>query len=225
MFSDTVAVIPAFQAGGTVRAIVEELGRLRIPAVVVDDASTDGTGEEARLGGAEVLRRSTNGGKGAALRMGLAAARERGVPWIVTLDADGQHLPSEAPRLLEVARSGQADLVLGNRMDFPKGMPLLRRWTNQLMSWFISRWTKQPLSDTQCGFRVIARGLLESVPLRSNRFEIDSELVIRCAQAGFRMISVPVTSVYRRESSFIRPLRDTLRFFRLLFLLSLEKYA
>lgn len=210
-------VIPAYRAASSIRSLVESVHALGLPVFVVDDASNDRTAEEARRGGARVLVRATNGGKGTALRQGLARSREDGFSWVVTLDADGQHLPSEIPRFLEEARRGEADLLLGNRMGNPRGMPLDRWLTNRFMSWVISRITGQQVPDSQCGFRMLGPRVLESVRLTSRHFEIESELVVRSAWAGLRVVSIPVSSVYRRQISFIRPIQDTVRFLRLLF--------
>ena len=207
-------VIPAYQAEATIRVLVQAVRRLGWPVIVVDDASSDRTGQEAQAGGARVLRRPVNGGKGAALRDGWAEALRLNSRWIMTLDADGQHIPSEIPRFLEVMEKERADLVVGNRMGDPRGMPWERRWTNRFMSWLISRVIHQKIPDTQCGFRLITRRVLEKVRLVSEHFEIDSELVIRARQAGFKVRSVPVTSIYRREISFIHPVRDAFRFLR-----------
>ena len=132
------------------------------------------------------------------------------------MDADGQHLPAEIPLLLKEATKGESDMIIGNRMGDPHGMPWDRRFTNRIMSWLLSRIAGQHVPDTQCGFRAISRRALESIQLTSERFEIESELVLRCARAGLRIASVPISSVYRHQTSFIRPFRDTLRFLRLL---------
>lgn len=95
-------------------------------------------------------------------------------------------------------------------------MPPHRCVTNWLMSWLISRIAGRHVPDTQCGFRRVSCRLLERIPLTSERFEIDSEMIIRAGWAGFRITSVPVTCVYRREASFIHPVGDTLRFLRFL---------
>ncbi len=212
-------VIPAYQAQATIGPLVKAVAALGLPVLVVDDASRDATIREAEAAGARVIRRPVNGGKGTALREGMAAALKEGYHWILTMDADGQHLPEEIPRFFEAAGRGTTDLILGNRMRAPQGMPLDRWVTNRAMSWFLSRISGQPLPDTQCGFRLISRRLLETVSLTCERFEVESELVVKAAWAGCRIRSVPVSSVYRRNLSFIRPLRDTVRFFRLLFIL------
>ena len=214
--SDRVAVIPAYRAAKMIRPIVEQVLSLGLPVIVVDDGSADGTSSEARKAGATVVTRPANGGKGASLREGFAVALRDGYDWVLTLDADGQHLPREIPRFLEAAERGEADLILGNRMSAPKGMPLGRRLTNGIMSWLLSRVSGQRVPDTQCGFRLISRSVLERILLTSDRFEIDSEVVVKTARAGFRIASVPVSSVYIQHASFIRPFRDTIRFLRFL---------
>ena len=141
-------VIPAYQAERTIGPIVRAVVAQGLPVLVVDDASTDRTAQEAERAGARVVRRSRNGGKGTALREGLSEACEGAVPWVITMDADGQHLPVEIPLLLRAAQTLQADLVIGDRMKNPREMPLERRWTNQFMSWIISRVTGQRIPDT-----------------------------------------------------------------------------
>jgi len=220
---NVVVVIPAYQARQTIRPLVKEIRVLGFSVIVVDDASTDGTAEEAEAAGASILRRSLNGGKGAALRDGISAALQRGCDWVLALDADGQHLASEIPLLLKEAERSGADLLVGNRMERPRGMPLDRRLTNRFMSFLISRLAGQRVPDTQCGFRMIRRRVLETVRLTCDRFEVESEMIVRSAWAGFRIVSVPVSSVYRRQISFIRPIRDTVRFLRFLWQLKREQ--
>lgn len=214
---EVVVVIPAYQAESTIGSLVRSIGLQGLPVIVVNDASLDGTGERARAAGAQVLDRPVNGGKGRALRDGLTEALRNGYRWMVLMDADGQHLPEEIPRFLQARdREPSVELLLGNRMQDPKGMPLHRRVTNGLMSQWISRIAGRSVPDTQCGFRLVSRGLLERVTLISDCFEIDSELIIRSGWAGFRIASVPVACIYRRENSFIHPVADTVRFLRFL---------
>jgi glycosyltransferase involved in cell wall biosynthesis len=236
-------MIPAYQAQGTIGPLVSEVKRMDLPVIVVDDASNDGTAAAAEAAGATVIRRPTNGGKGRALRDGILAALQQGSDWVLTLDADGQHLVSEIPLFLREAARGEVDLLIGNRMGRPRrtcdaalprqrgwyrlgrprGMPLDRWFTNLVMSRILSRVAGRAVPDTQCGFRMIRREVLEKVRLSSDRFEVESELMVRAARAGFRIASVPVSSVYRRQISFIRPLKDTVRFLRFLGQLKREK--
>ncbi len=214
---NAVVVIPAYQARGSIGPLVRAVREQGLPVIVVDDASSDETLREAKESGASVIRRSLNGGKGMALREGLDAALKSGYRWMLTMDADGQHLPSEIPRFLEVGVRESADLILGDRMHSPKGMPLDRWLTNRFMSWVLSWVAGQRIPDSQCGFRLISHNILEQVNLSCDRFETESELLVKSARAGYRIVSIPVSSVYRRNLSFIRPVQDTVRFFRFLF--------
>ena len=127
--------------------------------LVVDDGSRDGTASAARATGAEVHVLPNNRGKGAALRAAFDILFSNGFTGVVTLDADGQHLPEEIPRLLEAA--GDADLVLGTRDHLFGEMSALRRCSNRLSSRAISWAAGQPVSDVQTGFRFYARELIE----------------------------------------------------------------
>lgn len=220
---DTVVLIPAYQAEATIESLVKAVVKMGLPALVVDDASSDATAVVAQRAGARVLVRPSNGGKGTALRDGWAAVQGDGTPWVLTMDADGQHLPEEIPRFLQARQRSDADLIVGNRMGNPRGMPVDRRLTNRFMSWLISRLTGQKVPDTQCGFRLISDRVLRRIRPTSRRFEIESELVVKAAWAGFQVLSVPVTSIYQRQISFIRPIRDTFRFFLFLWRLRRER--
>lgn len=212
----TIVVIPAYQAQRSIGALVQAVVRQDLPVVVVDDASTDDTEGQARKAGATVVRLHVNRGKGAALRIGFSKALEGSCDWVLTMDSDGQHLPSEISKFLEAAQQEGVDIVVGNRMGNPGGMPLIRRFTNHVMSWLLSRLIRQDIPDSQCGFRLIHRRALEQIHLTTRRFEIESELVVKGAKAGFKIVSIPVSSLYPRGASFIRPFSDTVRFFRFL---------
>lgn len=208
-------IIPAFQAERTIGPLVQGVVSLGFPVIVVDDASTDSTSVIAKSHGAQVVRCAQNHGKGNALRRGFQEAMKRGhYRFFLTMDADGQHRPQDISEFLRKLNEGTWDLIVGNRMQDPRGMPWERRLTNRFMSWLLSRMAGVEIPDTQCGFRLLSRQLLERVPLTSDRFEIESEITVKSAWSGFRIASIPVSSVYQREISFIRPLRDTVRFVR-----------
>ncbi|MCX6907921.1 MAG: glycosyltransferase family 2 protein [Verrucomicrobia bacterium] len=210
-----VALIPVYNAAGhvgkVVRRTLPRVGRV----LVVDDGSTDGSGDEAREAGAEVIRHAINRGKGAALRTGLARCRELGCEWIVLLDADGQHDADDIPRLLAEGERG-AKFVLGNRMTRTANMPFSHRVGNRLSSWIVGRLCGQLLPDSQCGFRLIHRSLLDALVLTADYYEVDSEMLILASRAGCRVASVPVATIYADEHSNIRPMKDALRVLRLL---------
>jgi glycosyltransferase involved in cell wall biosynthesis len=209
------AVIPARDAagtiGGVVRGILEALPGAR--AIVVDDGSSDATGDRAREAGAIVVRHEVNQGKGAALQTGFDEALRHGAEAIVALDADGQHDPALARGLL--AALAQADLVVGSREGDRTGMPWLRRATNDVTTWWVSRLAGQRIPDSQSGYRAIRANVVREVRPLSRRFEYESEFLIGAARKGFRIAEAPITTLYNAPGSHIHPVRDTLRFIRL----------
>jgi glycosyltransferase involved in cell wall biosynthesis len=206
------AVIPARNAADTVPAVVRGL-RETLPeatVIVVDDGSTDPTGARAAEAGAVVLRHAVNQGKGAALQTGFDEVVRLGADAAIALDADGQHDPAWAPRLL--AALADADVVVGSRILSRAGMPWLRRVTNDVTSWWVSRLARTPIQDSQSGYRAIRTPVLRRVRPEARRFEYESEFLVAAARAGFRIAEAPIPTLYNAPGSHIRPVRDTVRF-------------
>jgi glycosyltransferase involved in cell wall biosynthesis len=221
------AIIPALNGAAHLPALLEAIRRIQpgVDLLVVDDGSTDGTGEVARRLGAEVVTHPVNRGKGAALATGFARALELGWEWAWTLDADGQHLPAEMQRFRDAAAGGGWDVVVGSRMDVPVGMPWIRRATNRFTSAVVSALAGQRIPDSQCGYRLFRVAKLRGLRLVTSRYDTESEILVRLARRGCRIGAAPISSVYGTESSAIRPLRDTVRFFRLVALLLRDRAA
>jgi glycosyltransferase involved in cell wall biosynthesis len=204
--------IPAYQAAPSVGEVVRGALALLPDVLVIDDGSTDGTAEAARQAGARVLSLPVNRGKGAALAMAFDDLFRRGFSAVITLDADGQHLPQEIPKLLAGAGQG-GDLVLGVRDHLFAEMGRVRRLSNRLSSRAISFAAGQALPDIQTGFRYYTRELIQGVGFPEARFEAESAVVVRAARRGFRVLSVPVRLGFAdgRTTSHYRPLIDSLR--------------
>jgi glycosyltransferase involved in cell wall biosynthesis len=211
-----LAIIPAYCEGRFIGMVVRQVLQYVQAVLVVDDGSSDNTATEAEAAGAKVIRHTTNLGKGAALKTGLEYAISIDAAYYLFLDGDGQHDPSEIPAFIEAINCSNAHLVVGNRMRNVEPMPLIRRWTNQFMSWQIGRICKIPIPDSQCGFRLARKDLLPVLMAPSNRFEFESESIILAAREGFRLCFVPIRTIYADQRSKIRPLRDTLRYLRLI---------
>ncbi len=205
-------VIPAYQAAATVAAVVAG-ARAAGPVYVVDDGSTDGTGDAGRGTGATVLRHPTNRGKGAALATGIAAALAGGADVIVTLDADGQHPPTQIPRLLAPIREGRADLVLGAR-ERSGAMPLGRRLTNWMSARLATRIAGQGVTDAQTGFRAFTRAVVERVRPAGTRYDYETAFLLGACDAGFRVACVAIPTIYAGAESHFRPWADTWRVVR-----------
>jgi len=210
----TVIVIPAHNEARAISSLVKKIVELSYDVIVIDDGSIDDTPILAKSQGALVISTHKKSGKGNALRLGFTLAVGQAYDALITLDGDGQHSPSDIANFLESYEKGHADIINGNRMYNPSGMPWLRRMTNAFMSWIISLICKQKIEDTQCGFRLITTKVLKSIDLKCNDFEIETEILIKACRKGFRVASVPIQSIYRDEVSKIRPLGDTLRFIR-----------
>lgn len=199
-------VIPAYQAvarvGGVVSGVIGQGGRV----IVVDDGSTDGTGEAAERAGAEVLRHAANRGKGAALQTGFLAALQRGATAVVTLDADGQHDPLEIPRLLAAQRATPGSMVIGVRRFDPAIMPRWSRIGNTISTFFISRFAGRRYQDTQSGYRVYPAGLLRRVALKTRHFETETELLLWAGKLGVPICEVAIQTIYHEPRRYA--LRD-----------------
>lgn len=204
-----VVVIPAFQAAATVRAVVAG-ARTVAPVYLVDDGSTDGTGDAARETDATLLTHATNRGKGAALATGIAAALAGGAEVIVTLDADGQHPPGEIPRLVGPIAEGRADVVLGARAR-SGAMPLPRRLTNWLSARLATRIGGQGVSDAQTGFRAFTRDVAQRVRPAEERYDYEMAFLLGALQAGYRVACVTIPTIYGAAESHFRPWSDTWR--------------
>lgn len=210
------AVIPAFleekHIGDVVRRTLQQLDHV----LVVDDGSTDATAENARNAGAEVIVHEQNRGKGESIKTGLRHWLDRGFAYVAILDGDGQHLPEELVLFLEMAAATRAEILIGTRMNNVRDMPHLRRFVNRYMSSKISRVCRQQVPDTQCGFRMIHRSVIPDILGGADRFDYETEMLIIASRKGCQIESVPITTVYSDEVSSIHPVRDTLRFFKLM---------
>jgi glycosyltransferase involved in cell wall biosynthesis len=207
------ALIPAFQAAGTVGPVVAETITIVRDVLVVDDGSSDDTAGAAAAAGARVLRLPANQGKGAALRAGFEEALTGGAAAVITLDADGQHDPSEISRLIECWQRTGAALVIGSRSHLGGEMSAARRFGNRFARRALSAFAGVMVADSQSGFRLYDASLLKAIPLRGARYELESEVIVKAARAGFGVACTPVRlrRVAGEETSHFRPWRDTAR--------------
>jgi glycosyltransferase involved in cell wall biosynthesis len=207
-------VIPCFNEGATIAALVGELRQHLARVIVVDDGSTNDTAVHALAAGATVVSHAENLGKGAALKAGLSAALKGGFEWALTMDGDGQHKPQDFPAFFQCAERTGARLVIGNRMHDPQAIPWLRRQVNRWLSRRISGRAGQFLPDSQCGFRLVNLKVWAGLRLETDHFEFESEMLLAFVRAGCRVEFVPIQVVGRGPHSHIQPMRDTCRWLR-----------
>jgi len=210
--TNVAGLIPAYFEEANIQAVARRALAQLDHVLVLDDGSTDRTSDEARKAGAEVIRHERNQGKGAAIKTGFRELMARGFLYVLVLDGDGQHLPEEIPDFLAEANRTGAPFVVGTRMSDTRKMPLLRKMTNRFMSAQISRLCGQPVPDSQCGFRDVIPHLF----CESNNYDYETEMLLIASREGFRIASVPVSTIYGEEKSKIHPVRDSIRFFQLI---------
>ncbi|HOV99759.1 MAG TPA: glycosyltransferase family 2 protein [Bacteroidota bacterium] len=223
--SQTLAIlIPAFNAEKTLPQLLERVRKVVPDAlcVVVDDGSQDSTESVARENGAVVVHHACNCGKGAALRTGFSYLLSiPDVCYIITMDADLQHIPEDIPSFLKVEEQTNADIVIGKRQRKGSKMPLHRRLSNTLTSWLVSTRTKLPILDSQCGYRLIRRNVIEVIQLESNGYEAETEFLLKAARNGFTIAHAPIQTVYNNEKSYMTNWHTTINFLNVL----LKEYA
>jgi len=205
-------IIPAHNEAQTIGPLVEAVRALGYDCIVIDDGSVDKTDAVAVEAGAVVLKTISKSGKGNALKAGFDYVIKNGYEALIAMDGDGQHSPSDIAAFVACYQNTNADIVCGNRMHNPRGMPLVRLATNRLMSWVVSLFCRQNIPDTQCGFRLIKTKVLQVIKLESSDFEIETEVLIKASKKGFKIGSVDIQTIYRDEVSKIQPVRDTVRF-------------
>ena len=208
-----IALIPALNAERTLPRVVADARAQIEPVLVIDDGSSDKTGEAARAAGATVLRHEVNRGKGAALKTGFAWALEQGFDGVITLDADGQHLAGEIPKFIAARAETHADLIIGGRSHLFQQMLPRRRNANRFSAWCIAKCAGVPITDSQSGFRFYSANLLRNVKLRTNGFDLESEVIVRAGRGNFKIVTIPIDLgfVDGLSTSHYKPLKDTLR--------------
>lgn len=210
-------VIPIYNECETIGFIVDSLRRKGFDVYVVNDGSTDESEIIAQDRGAVVISSEHKTGKGASLVRGFDHVRDLGYDGVIAMDGDGQHDIEDIDKILRLAESQPRAIVNGTRMFNAKGMPFVRFMTNKFMSWLISWACGQKISDTQCGFRYISMEILRNIDLCSTGYEIETELLMKACRKQYPVLSVPVRTIYSSEKSKVRPVRDTIRFFRFFF--------
>jgi len=208
-----LVIIPALNAERTIANVVRDCRVVNEQVLVVDDGSADRTAEVARNAGAEVVSHPANRGKGAALKTGFAYALDHGFDAVVTLDADGQHLPAEIPKFFAAFEECGADLIIGGRAHLFGQMLPRRRFANRFSARCIAFASKTNVTDSQSGYRLYSAQLLRAIRLRTDGFEMESEVIVQAGRRGFKILLIPIDLgfVDGQSTSHYKPLMDTVR--------------
>jgi glycosyltransferase involved in cell wall biosynthesis len=209
----TSVVIPAYNEAGSIGTLIESLTAAAnwYEVLVVDDGSTDGTADEAARAGSRVVRHPYNKGNGAAVKTGI---RQASAPFVLILDADGQHQPADALRLVQ--RLGDYDLAVGARATATHAS-WSRRVGNAILNVFASYLAGRHIPDLTSGFRAARRDyLLEFLHLLPNGFSTPTTTTLAFLRAGYSVCFEPIHAAQREGLSKIRFGRDGFNFFLIL---------
>ncbi|MCK5581349.1 MAG: glycosyltransferase family 2 protein [Candidatus Omnitrophica bacterium] len=206
-------VIPIYNEAQEIGEVVEDVKAKGLDVLVVNDGSTDESGEIAKDKGAIVITNPTRGGKGFSLRKGFEYALDNDYDGVITMDGDGQHAVADLDQFIDKIKEFPVSVIAGNRMHNARGMPFVRWMTNRLMSLLISVICGEFIPDSQCGYRYIHSEILRKIKLTCSDFEIETEVLVKAGKLGCKIFSMPIQTIYCNEESRIHPVKDTLRFF------------
>lgn len=207
MIEPLVTIIPAYNSAATAGRVVKDIKRHlpRTFVIGVDDGSTDDTRSVLKSTCDEVIGFDKNQGKGAALRAAFKSAIEKGAAAVLTIDSDGQHDAAFAPTIVNAL--GDADIVIGTRDLSGKAVPFHRRVANAISSAATRAVSGGAVRDSQSGYRAMKIEVIKKVDAIGNRYEFETDFIIRAARAGFTTTNVPISTIYGSPSYF-REIRD-----------------
>jgi glycosyltransferase involved in cell wall biosynthesis len=214
-------LIPAFNEARNLETILpripKQVFRRRVSIVVICDGSTDGTCRVGAAHGAEVVKLTSNQGKGSAVRAGAALLKGRDIDAVVTMDGDGQHNPHELSALVGPVLTDGCDLVIGSRYLTNQGRgrtPLNRFLVRTLFTRLLQRRLRQPVTDPFTGFRCMSPRAFSNVMLRGDRYEGELEVRFEAERVGLKVIEVPIERIYSGGQSKMAATGGRLRVIR-----------
>jgi glycosyltransferase involved in cell wall biosynthesis len=216
-WENTAVVIPAYNAGKYLKQLVGQIAERTTLAriIIVNDCSTDTTAEIAAKLKVKLLTHKLNKGKGAALLTGFKEALQSGYAFAISIDADLQHDPDEISNFLKKQQEGEFDMVIGCR-EFKAGiMPFHRICSNRITSAIISLVCGKKIYDSQSGYRLYRLSWLDGFKFVSERYQFESEIIIKYARKGAEFGFIPIKTIYRGQESHISNFRDIINFLKL----------
>ena len=205
-------ILPAYNEEVSIGSVVLLTRFYADKVIVVDDGSSDRTAEIARKAGAEVIIHEVNTGKGGALKTGFEAAAGMGADVVVTMDSDGQHNPSEIPKLVAPIIEGDAEMVNGSRYlnGLDKNTPAYRRVGQTVLDGFTNINSGLKITDSQSGFRAFAASTIDIFRFNANGMAIESEMLADAGKAGLRITEVDIGVRYDVGCSTKKPVQHGL---------------
>ena len=217
-------LIPAYNEEKYIEGVIEKSSKYEMDMIIIDDGSIDSTASivESLIPSysphLKLIRHTKNLGKGQALITGFDYIKENNYSGVITLDADGQHDTNEIINFLELIKKEDPDLIIGDRLGNTAGMPFIRLATNVFTSWVISRIAGKKVSDVQSGYRYLKTIALEKIKLKTKNFDTEPEIIFRAGWHDMKILNVPIKTIYHDDFvSYVNPVKDTLKFFKLVF--------
>jgi uncharacterized protein (DUF2062 family) len=212
--ADVLVVIPVYNHGPTLRTVVQGVLGVHHDVLVVDDGSTDYGLKTISDLPVRTARHETNRGKGQAVLTGAEVARSLGKTHIITLDADGQHFPSDIPAYIEAITAEPRAIIVGARDFSGPNIPGSSRFGRQFSNFWLRVQTGEKLSDVQCGFRAYPLAVFDAVRTRERRFAFEVEVLVKAAWAGYPLRDLAIGVHYPRPEervSHFRKFRDNVQ--------------
>lgn len=217
-----IIIIPAYNEEKAIEMVIKE-SLNHSDVLVVDDGSSDLTSELAKNAGVQVIKHGENRGKGAAIKTGLKYAIENGYNAMVLLDGDGQHDPRFIPHLVDELKDAYMVICSRFMQGPPQGMAIQRKFSNYLTTNILRCLTGYPITDSQCGFRIISEyAALIFLDLPQNGYEYESEILYQASLNNFPVKEMPIPSSYKGEKSYITGIKILKYIFYILKLLLRE---
>lgn len=209
------AVIPFFNEEKYLNQVVQSTLKFVDAIIAVNDGSTDDSLLCLNnISGITVMNIHSNTGKGYALQQGFNKCIELGFDEVITIDGDGQHKPEYIPLLLKNLET--FDIVIGNRLNDVSSMPIHRRLSNKLTSYFLSKKLGIKITDSQCGFRAYKIKVLQEVRTDLKGFEAESEILVKSARKNFSIGFVDIPTIYADEKSKMKSFQAIKGFIKVL---------
>ena len=200
-----IAAIPAYNEEKYIGTVVLKTRQYAGEVIVVDDGSTDRTGNVARLAGASVIQHKRNKGYGASIQTLLAEVRKRDPDILILLDADSQHNPDEIPSLIKPISAG-FDLIIGSREQQSSNIPRYRRIGQRALSYFSRILSGEKVADSECGLRAFSSKAIAELRLTQNGMAISAEMIAAAVEKGLKIKEVPISAIYTKDGSTLNPL-------------------
>ena len=203
-------IIPIYNSSKYLVELFERIEKI-IPKkniIAIDDASQDNSAKICRENKIKIISFPTNKGKGAALQAGFLEAVSKKFSFAISIDSDLQHKPEDIPKFINKQISSQADMIIGKREFSLKTMPWARIFSNSTTSKIVSFVAKTKIPDSQSGFRLYRLSPLEKMNFISERYQFETEIILKLAKQNGKFDFVPIETIYNDEVSYISHFRD-----------------